>query len=161
MPYRYTTRPFPPYRYIPGRAPHPIRDPQGYAHGELPPALPSFDAGRWADCDGYLYGIDLFNHGYWWEAHEALESCWVAAGRTTGTGRFLQGLIQIAVACLKHEQGFAGVARRLAREGLEKLSPGPVIHLGVDVARLGRDVRVHLDGGPAPQIRLTGVAHPE
>lgn len=155
MPHRYTTRPFPPYRYIPGRAPHPIRDPQGYAHGKPPPAPPAFDAGRWAACREYLYGIDLFNHGYWWEAHEALEACWVAAGRTTDTGRFLQGLIQIAVACLKHEQGFADAARRLAEEGMRKFPRTARQFLGINLDALRAETREHLESaGPPPVVML-------
>jgi hypothetical protein len=42
--------------------------------------LPAFTPEDWRSCDLYLYGIDLFNHGYWWEAHEALEDVWLAAG---------------------------------------------------------------------------------
>ena len=155
---RYCTRPFPHYRYIPGRAPHPTRDPDGHSYGEPPVALEKFTAADWPTCAPYLYGIDLFNHRYWWESHEALEQCWVAAGRSTETGLFLQGLIQIAVACLKHEQGFLDVARRMAQEGMEKFPSPPGAYLGVDSVLLRRDVLNHLNGGVAPRIRLAEVA---
>ena len=152
---RYSSRPFPRYRYIPGRAPHPTRDPDGHSFGHGPAPLETFAAEDWPTCAEYLYGIDLFNHRYWWECHEALEQCWVAAGRATETGLFLQGLIQIAVACLKHEQGFTDVARRMAEEGLEKFPVGREVMLGVNTQKLRADTRNHLqNAGPPPVIRL-------
>lgn len=152
---RYSSRPFPRYRYIPGRAPHPTRDPDGHSHGHGPAPLETFAAEDWPTCVEYLYGIDLFNHRYWWEAHEALEQCWVAAGRTTETGLFLQGLIQIAVACLKHEQGFTDVAQRMAEEGLAKFPRGRHVMLGVDIEKLRADASNHWhSAGPPPVIVL-------
>ena len=131
---RYSRTPFPPYRYIPGRSPHPTRDPAGHSFGTDRPVQASVDLQDWPRCEPYLYGIDLFNHGFWWEAHEAWEQCWIAAGKTTETGLFMQGLIQVAAALLKQHQGHTGAARRLAREGLEKF---PLRHdplLGIDTA---------------------------
>ena len=155
---RYTTRPFPRYRYIPGRSPHPVRDPDGHSFGHGPAPLEAFAAEDWPSCVEYLYGIDLFNNRYWWEAHESLEQCWVAAGRTTETGLFLQGLIQIAVACLKFEQGFTDVAQRMAADGLAKFPPGRERMLGISTLELRRDIHGHLrEGAPTPEIRLAGV----
>jgi hypothetical protein len=31
--------------------------------------------------DAFLWGLDLFNHGYYWEAHEAWEGLWQVADR--------------------------------------------------------------------------------
>lgn len=133
-PPRYTDRPFPSYRFVPGKTPHPTRDPEGHSYNKHPEKLAAFKSGQWQSCDEYLYGIDLFNHGYWWEAHEALEAVWVAAGRQTETGLFIQGLIQIAVAHLKNFQGFNDVAKRMATEGLEKMKRINGIFLGINVA---------------------------
>ena len=73
-------RSFPPYAYIPGRAPHPTRDPKGHNYGaEFETPKPP-DPDDWRACRDYLYGIDLFNHGFYWEAHEAWEGLWVACG---------------------------------------------------------------------------------
>lgn len=143
---RYTDRPFPAYRFVPGRAPHPTRDPEGHSYGEQPAALTSFDAGRWSGCEEYLYGIDLFNHRYWWEAHEALEAVWVAAGRRSATGLFVQGLIQIAVAHLKRLQGFDDTAGRMARAGLEKMRGVEGVYLGIDVRRFRAAVDAYFSG---------------
>jgi Domain of unknown function (DUF309) len=40
----------------------------------------------------YLHGIDLFNHGFYWGAHEAWEGLWVACGRRGPTATYLQAL---------------------------------------------------------------------
>ena len=145
-PPRYTDRPFPSYRFVPGRSPHPVRDPEGHSYNKPPVQIKSFAAGQWQSCAEYLYGIDLFNHGYWWEAHEALEAVWVAAGRQTEAGLFIQGLILIAVAHLKMFQGFNGVARRMAEEGLDKMKRMQGIYLGIDVSVLRSAVEAYCAG---------------
>ncbi|MEE8055283.1 MAG: DUF309 domain-containing protein [Gammaproteobacteria bacterium] len=132
-PTRYTDRPLPRYRFVPGRAPHPTRDKDGHSYNKPPVQLAPFDPEEWAACEEYLYGVDLFNHGYWWEAHEALEAVWMAAGRRTESGLFIQGLIQIAAAHLKRFQGFHDVAIRMSEQGLEKMKQINGYFLGIDV----------------------------
>jgi len=139
-PPRYSNREFPAYRFVPGKTPHPTRDPQGHSYNRIPEPLPPFDPQLWSACEEYLYGIDLFNHGYWWEAHEALEAVWVAAGRYTQTGQFVQGLIQIAVAHLKAHQEFYEVSRRMAVEGHDKMKAHRGLFMGIDLDRLREDV---------------------
>ena len=53
------------------------------------------------NCQTFLYGIDLFNAGYWWECHEAMEGLWHVAGRGSPAGHTLQAVIQCAAAHLK------------------------------------------------------------
>ncbi len=113
--------------------------------------MKSFDPDNWHSCQEYLYGIDLFNHGYWWEAHEALEAVWVAAGRRTNTGLFVQGLIQVAVAHLKEFQGFHDVATRMAQSGLQKMMPVNQVYLGIEMARFRTAVTAYfLEGNGEP-----------
>jgi len=143
---RYTDRPFPSYRFVPGKAPHPTRDPEGHSYNKTPEQLESFEVDQWQHCDEYLYGIDLFNHSYWWEAHEALEAVWVAAGRQTETGQFIQGLIQVAVAHLKKFQGFNDVAKRMAIEGLEKMKRIKGVYSGIDISTFRSAVESYFSG---------------
>jgi len=145
-PPRYTDRPFPSYRFVPGKAPHPTRDPDGHSYNKTPEKLEPFEIDQWQYCDEYLYGIDLFNHGYWWEAHEALEAVWIAAGRQTETGQFIQGLIQVAVAHLKKFQGFNDVAKRMSTEGLEKMKRIKGIYFGIDVSTFRSAVESYFSG---------------
>ena len=136
---RYSNRKFPPYRYRPGESPHPIRDPGGHCFGRHSGAPVTFT--DWRTCEEYLYGIDLFNHGYWWEAHEALELVWVAAGKKSEAGQFIQGLILIAAAHLKRYQGLTEVSSRMAQKGLRKMSGvSSGIRFGIEIHSLRSDV---------------------
>lgn len=100
-------RPFPAYAYLPGRTPHPTRDPDGHSHDAVPHTPEPPDPDHWRACADYLYGIDLFNHGFYWEAHEAWEGLWVACGREGATATFLQALINLAAAGFKARWGSA------------------------------------------------------
>lgn len=114
--------------------------------------LAAIDKSNWQSCETYLYGIDLFNHGYWWEAHEALEPVWLAAGKETETGLFVQGLIQIAVANLKNVQGATDVAQRMAMTGLDKMRRMEGICLGIDVRRFCTEVKAFFEAGDQPPV---------
>lgn len=158
---RYTGRLFPAYRYLPYRSgatqPHPRNDPAGHSYHAEEEYLPSFSPEDWRGCELYLYGIDLFNHGYWWEAHEALEDVWLAAGqRETVCGRFVQGLIQLAGAQLKRFMTEMGGAQSLTAAGVEKITEVEGIYLGVEVAELTAEVERCLreDRGEFPRIDL-------
>lgn len=141
--------PFPPYTYVPGRTPHPVSDPAGHMYGEEPqPAELLVE--DWPRCRAYLRGIDLFNHGYYWEAHEVWEALWHAAGRTGPVGEFLKGLIKLAAAGVKTLEGSAvGRARharraadlfRSARTGLNQSAEELGPHLmGLSLPRLMTD----------------------
>ncbi len=87
----------------------------------------------------YLYGIDWFNHGYYWEAHEAWEGLWNACGRRGPTGSFLKALIALAAAGLKarggNPRGVAAHARRaveLFRQAGSRPGSGGSRYMGLD-----------------------------
>jgi hypothetical protein len=130
--------PLPRYTFVPGRSPHPVSDPAGHSSGQahVPPA--PLDPARCADNRDYLRGVDLFNHGYYWEAHEAWEGLWRAAERRGTTARFLKALIKLAAAGVKHLEGKpAGVAShaRRAAELCREVNGQPVF-LGLRIASL-------------------------
>lgn len=104
---------FPAYAYVPGSRPHP-RHLRGRAQGEPegPPPAP-LDPDAWRDSLPYLRGIELFERGYYWEAHEAWESLWIAAGREGPVAELLRGLILLAAAGVKIRQGRGTGAARL------------------------------------------------
>ncbi|WP_292396668.1 DUF309 domain-containing protein, partial [Mesorhizobium sp.] len=53
--------------------------------------------------------IDLFNHGYYWEAHEAWEPLWHTAKQSTQHRLFFKGLILLAAAArVKIREGESG-----------------------------------------------------
>jgi uncharacterized protein len=154
-----TRAPLPAYRYVPGRSPHPRRDPQGHAYGRPEPRPTVVDPEAWASCDIYLRGVDLFNAEYWWESHEAFEALWRAAGPGP-TASFFQGLIQVAAAELKHLMGHERAAQALYGRGLARLAGVSSPFLGVDVRRFEEDVAAWRAGArdePA-RIALEGLA---
>ncbi|WP_287209002.1 DUF309 domain-containing protein [Mesorhizobium sp.] len=93
---------FPSYAYLPGRQPHPVRDPAGHSYNSE--AMPSA-AGASLDSDIFLWGLDLFNHGYYWEAHEAWEGPWQVAGRGAPLRTLFKGLILLSAAGVKIREG--------------------------------------------------------
>ena len=134
----------PPYSYVPGHAfPHPVNHPAGHlsagresAHeppisaAELAALPSSLDSRRralaaaLAENPRWLYALDLYNAGFYWEAHEVWEGFWNTLGRTTPAARFVQGLIHLAAAAVNIREGKpAGVARhsKRARELLGNL----------------------------------------
>jgi hypothetical protein len=112
-------RPFPPYAFVPGRNPHPVSDPAGHSHGATPAAATPLDPQHPTGSPEFLYALDLFNHGYYWEAHEAWESLWHAAGHTGPIAVLLKALIKLAAAGVKSREGNAAGVRRHARRAAE------------------------------------------
>ncbi|RIK63467.1 MAG: DUF309 domain-containing protein [Planctomycetota bacterium] len=114
---RYSSRPFPPYRFVPGRHPHPTASPLGHSYagpGHAEPAVCPVAPDAWRVSEEYLYGCDLYNHAYWWEAHEAWEGLWHLPERGSLQRKFLQGLIQVSACHLKLRLGHMdGVSRLL------------------------------------------------
>jgi hypothetical protein len=130
---RYSTRPFPSYRFVPGRSPHPRRDPRGHSYGRPEPQPATFSLDAWQQSEDYRYGIDLYNFAYWWECHEVFEGLWHAAGHDSDQGNFFQALIQLAAANLKRFLGNEQAAQKLARSGLTRLQALPQLYMGIDV----------------------------
>jgi hypothetical protein len=124
-------RQFPPYSYVTGKFPHPNRDPGGHCYGEPAPAVPAINSDKWRDCEPYLWGIDLFNHGYYWEAHEAWEAVWHAAGRNGIVADFCKALIKFAAAGVKAREGRPEGVRRHALRAKELLD-SVAAHIGVE-----------------------------
>ena len=133
---RYSTRPFPPYRFIPGHRPHPRRNVHGHSYGQPEPKPAGLSAKHWQKSEAYLYGIDLYNFAYWWESHEIFEGFWRAAGHDTEQRQFFQALIQLAAANLKHFLTHTTTAHNLLERGIARLQRLPPSYMGIDVAGL-------------------------
>ncbi len=141
---RYSRRPFPAYRFVPGLHPHPLRDPTGHSYEPVPSLLrhAAWEPAAWATLDDWLYGVDLFNHFYFWEAHEAWEGLWAATERGDQPLVLLQGLIQIAAALLKTHMRSLNGARALSAKGigkLEQVADRQQRLLGLDVRRTAKE----------------------
>ena len=156
-PARYTARPLPDYRHVPGRTPHPTRDPRGHSYGHVSGPLPDLNTADWRACAEYLYGLDLFNAGYWWDCHEVLETLWHVAGLGTPAGHALQAVIQCAAAHLKVECGQPVGAKRLTSHAEAHAAWGGALMLGLDLRALVAATRAHVaHDGPAARTILPG-----
>ena len=153
---RYTNKDLPVYRHLPFRNAHPFLDKGGHSYGEKLTPPENFNPEHWQECEEYLYCIDLFNNGYWWEAHERLKFISMAAGQETETGQFVRGIIQISAALLKHFMGEEDGAQTLAKMGLETLGKTQGSPLGIDIDTLVNQVEDCLKSadGKYPGIRL-------
>lgn len=95
-----------------------------------------------ADCAGPLHpmaihGLQLFNRGQYWLAHEALEEAW---RDEPGEARHLyRGILQVGVAYLHVERGNYPGALKLYHRAHRWLDPFPERCRGVDLARLRSD----------------------
>ena len=103
----------PPYAYLPGKNPHPVRDPAGHSYHVAP--IPVSAEGSLGS-DAFLWGLDLFNHGYYWEAHEAWEGLWRVADRDGPLRMLFKCLILLSAAGVKlREHKNAAAARHTMR----------------------------------------------
>ncbi len=95
-----------------------------------------------ADCDGPLHpmaekGVELFNQGHYWHAHEALEAAW---REETGQIRHLyRGILQVGVTYLHIQNGNYDGAMKLYKRHKRWLDPFPAQCRGIDLAQLRQD----------------------
>lgn len=117
VPARLTDRTLPPYSYVPGLFPHPIRAPNGHMHGTPESQIDADDQA--AVRAAHYWAVDLFNNGYYWEAHEAWEALWHAYRRSGARADFVKGLIKLSAAGVKAREGNAAGVNRHAQRAVE------------------------------------------
>jgi hypothetical protein len=115
------------------------------------------------DGQAFRRGIEQFNTGRFFDAHETWEEVWLRSPEPEKT--FLQGIIQIAAAFHHYSRGNLRGARSLFHAGLGRLARFPDIHRGIALGSLRAAVQAwaaELDGGrnpppenPVPRIELT------
>jgi len=153
-------RTLPPYRYVPGLNPHPFRNPAGhmYTDGSAPDE-PDWDSNQNALTDSsFLWGVDLFNHRYFWESHEAWEALWHQVDRTDPRSDLLQGLIQAGAFVLQRHRGKQGPSDRLFNASMTRLknahnAAGDICY-GVELPATMTQLSTFHDGGEWPVIVL-------
>ncbi len=94
------------------------------------------DPEDWSLSEPYLFGADLYNFAYWWEAHEAWEALWQQGAPGDEQTLFLQGLIQAAAGFLKSHMGTHTGAAHLLSASSAKLGAVAVAHpryMGLDL----------------------------
>jgi predicted metal-dependent hydrolase len=93
---------------------------------------------------GLDQGIDLFNTGRYWDAHEAWEHVWMPDRKGPDAG-FYKGLIQVAAGCLHYGRRNRRGAVNKWRTGADYLRPYLPAHLGVRLLPLVASVDGYLE----------------
>lgn len=155
---------FPPYAYLPGRQPHPVRHPMGHSYQVEPMAVTAEVS---LGSEVFLWGLDLLNHGYYWEAHEAWEGLWQVADRDDLSRMLFKGLILLSAAGVKIREGkyaaavrhagrAAALLRRLAKmpdhafECALGMSPAALAEYAETAARHPATLQATAPGEPCP-----------
>ena len=94
-------------------------------------------------CEGYLHpmaihGLELFNAGLYWEAHEALEKAW--REETSEIRDLYQGVLQVGVAYLHIQRCNYRGALKMYSRSKRWLEPFPETCRGIDLAQLRLDL---------------------
>ena len=88
-------------------------------------------------------GVQLFNAGRYWDAHEAWEEAWMP-DRKGLDGGFYKGLIQVAAGCLHYGRRNRRGALNKWRSGADYLRPYLPANQGLDLAALVRATDANL-----------------
>jgi len=88
--------------------------------------------------EGLARGIELFNRAEFFDAHEVWEDVWRAA--PVEEKKFLQGLIQVAVAFHHHSTGNLVGARSLLKRAARNLDGCPANLAGIQVKGLMQEL---------------------
>jgi predicted metal-dependent hydrolase len=83
---------------------------------------------------GFQHGIELMNRGEYYDAHEVLEDVWRACDGPEK--KFLQGLIQLAVALHHHSKGNHVGARSLLARSARNLQGYPEGFMGIPLGEV-------------------------
>jgi hypothetical protein len=148
--------PLPAYSYYPGCPwPHPNRsfDGQSSHVADRRTALPGREREWWRA--RFQRGVELFNAGYYWEAHEVWEDLWHVERRTGPTAEVLKGLIKLAAAGVKvrerRESGVRTHCRRAAMSFALAAEQGGRHQLGLDLDVWARRCQLLADDPPGDQ----------
>ena len=100
--------------------------------------------------DSLIRGINFFNSGHYFEAHEAWEDLWRATGGPLRL--FYQGLVQAAVGMHHLQHGNLNGGRSQLTKSIDKLSQYPPRFCRIDNGKLVEDLRQILAAGQIGSI---------
>jgi hypothetical protein len=116
------------------------------------------------DRDHFDRGIELFNRGEFFEAHEEMEEAMNLLGGDESDWEFYLGVLRAAVANHKLADGIIDSAILHLRAALKFLAPFPDRHRGIKLREFRNALTVQLDSllaqspqmPPAPRIESGG-----
>lgn len=110
---------------------------------------------------GLARGIELFNSGRYWEAHEVWEAEWTPDRKGPDSG-FYKGLIQVAAGCLHYNRRSRRGAVNKWTSGTAYLRPYLPVHRGVRLQDLVSSVDGYLEamsGKTWPELTMPRISH--
>jgi hypothetical protein len=113
----------------------------------LPEATTALTESSWSSHEIFQLGLLCHNRGYYWEAHEILETLWHLQSGILK--EFIQVLIQRAAAELKIQQGDPSAAHRLRTSAISKVHVMKTHHsslLGFDLNDLLKELESKTQG---------------
>ncbi len=166
----YSWKIYPNGPHVPGQNSRPPENAEIQALlAELPAQIIADD---WCYIGAYQQGLTFFEAGFFWEAHEMWEAVWVKCAPNSREKYLLQGLIQVANACLKvrmrRKRGALKLvqeASMLIREAFLSKPDGSVMGVSCrDItAEIGGFIAILEAGGVAeeifPQINLSNMKY--
>jgi predicted metal-dependent hydrolase len=87
----------------------------------------------------FLRGLEQFNSGHFFDAHETWEEIWLASTEPEKT--FLQGIIQVAAAFHHFSRSNPEGTRLQLEAGLAKLEKCPSTYRGCEIGELREEVK--------------------
>ena len=104
-------------------------------------------------------GVELFNSGRYWDAHEVWERDWTPDRKGPDSG-FYKGLIQVAAGCLHYTRHNRRGAVNKWRSGADYLRPYLPEHRGVRLEQLVEAVDGYvaaMRAGGWPELKMPGI----
>ena len=98
--------------------------------------------------ENHRLGVEHFDAGRYFPAHEAWETSWKQA-RGTDDAEFFKGLSQLGAGYVHLLRGNAHGAQTLLRRAASRIGRYPVGHHGIDTRALGYECVKHAAGGRA------------
>ena len=128
---RLTDRELPPYAFLPGKFPHPEKE-GGHGFG-LHLNTYAINDKNYKTHEDYLYALDLYNLGFYWESHVYLEAIWNENKRKGPEADLLKAIIKLGAAGIKYrmEMNEAGQGHLNRAHELFSLLPSKVF-LGIN-----------------------------
>ena len=108
-----------------------------------------------------MRGVELFNSGLYWQAHEVWEEEWTPDRKGADSG-FYKGLIQIAAGCLHYTRRNRRGAVNKWRSGAGYLRPYLPRHKGIALSPLVAAVDAFLaamEQSGWPELVMPAIAH--
>lgn len=154
----YPSLPLPESPYVPGQTPQKKR--KEFQGWKLPETAAFTEEARWRENAFYLFGLDCFNAGHYWEAHEVWsEPLRASRGLDDRQYSFFKALIQVSAVMLhlKCEKPVpAGVTAKNAAGILEEIihEHGPA-YLGMELHETIKNLRTAVSSRTPASCRLT------